>query len=98
MAKISRQVREIINIVLFFVIIGVVITAYVIYPLNRTKNTMGRADMGEFNFDSLPANDPSPFFGAGLAADTFRLEIEEKANDLVEYISLYLGKKTVDEA
>jgi len=75
MARISRQVREIINIVLFFVIVGVVITAYVIYPLNRTKNTMGRADIDEYNFDSLPANDPSPFFGAGLAADTFSLEI-----------------------
>ncbi len=29
--------------------------------------------------------------------DALRLEIEEKANDLVEYITLYLGKKSANE-
>ncbi|MBN1212368.1 MAG: alpha/beta hydrolase, partial [candidate division Zixibacteria bacterium] len=76
MAKISRQVREIINIVLFFVIVGVVLTAYVIYPLNRTKNTMGRVDIGEYKTDSLPVNDPAVFVEAGLATDTFSLDID----------------------
>ena len=76
MAKISRQTREIINIVLFFVVVGLLLTFYVIYPLNRTKALMGRADIDDFNYDSLPPNDPALFVEAGLTADTFRTEID----------------------
>jgi len=76
MARISHQTREIINIVLFFVVVGLLLTFYVIYPLNRTKAVMGRADIDDFNIDTLPVNDPALFIEAGLLPDTFSLEID----------------------
>lgn len=77
MARISRQTREIIKIVIFFVVVGLILTFYVIYPLNRTKALMGRSDIDDFRTDSLPANDPALYIEAGLNPDTFRLEIDK---------------------
>lgn len=74
MAKLSRQTKEIIKTVLFFVVLALLLFIYVIYPLNRTKVIMGRADVDDYNPDSVVANDPAGYIEAGLTADTFRLE------------------------
>lgn len=76
MVKISRQTREIINIVIFLVVVAFLLITYVIYPLNRTKATMGRANLDDYNPDSLPVNDPALFVEVGLKADTFSVDID----------------------
>lgn len=76
MAKISRQTREIINIVVFFIIFGLLLFFYVIYPLGRAKVIMSRADIDHYNIDSLPVNAPGPFADAGLICDTFTVETD----------------------
>jgi pimeloyl-ACP methyl ester carboxylesterase len=88
MARISRQVREIINIAIFIIVIGLLVTFYMIYPLNKTADFMGRAGQVEFNPDSLPANDPTAFLEAGFAtADTFRVEADGLTNLAVVYLA-----------
>ncbi|MBD3404302.1 hypothetical protein GF420_15540 [candidate division GN15 bacterium] len=75
--KLSRQVREIINVVIFLLVVGLLLTFYVIYPLNKAKDTMGRADFDDYEAlgDSLlPDADATPFVEAGLVIDTFRVE------------------------
>ncbi len=74
MARMSQTVKEILQLVLFLLIIGVLLTFLVIYPLNRTKAIMARDDIDDFNVDSLPLNDPALFVQAGLFADTFTVE------------------------
>ncbi|UCG60978.1 MAG: alpha/beta hydrolase [Candidatus Zixiibacteriota bacterium] len=74
MAKLSRQTKEIIKTVLFFLVLALLLFIYVIYPLNRSKAIMGRADVDDYNADSVVANDPTAYLEAGLPADTFRLE------------------------
>lgn len=72
--KISKQTKEIINIVLFLLVIGSIVTVYIIYPLGRTNAQMGRVDIDEFNEDSLAINNPDFFINANLPADTFYFE------------------------
>ncbi len=77
--KMSRQTKEIVKVVLFFVIVGLALTIYVIYPLNRTEAAMARETDGseDSGSDSLVlVNDPTPFLAAGLHADTFRVEAD----------------------
>lgn len=77
--KLSRQTRELIKIILFFVVLGVVLVVYVVYPLSKSKSAMARADIDTYDSetDSLVVrNDPTPFLEAGLAADTFRVEAD----------------------
>lgn len=76
MAKLSKTVKEIIKTVIFFLIIGLLLTAFVIYPLNKTKTMFGRADIDDIDFDSLPINDASVFSEANLPIDTFRVETD----------------------
>ena len=78
--KISRQTREIINIVLFFIVAGMLLVTYVIYPLNRTADLYERPDTENYDADSLVINDATAFIKAGLAADTFRVESDGLAN------------------
>lgn len=87
MAKISRQVREIIQIVVFLLIVGAVIYFYAIYPLSKTKAAMGRSDIDTFNKDSLVINDPAPFEEVGLTCDTFRVDADGLTNIAVIYIT-----------
>ena len=49
MAKISKQTKEIINIILFFLVIGILVTFYWIYPLSLAKTGMGRNDLNEYS-------------------------------------------------
>ena len=83
--KLSRQVREIINIVVFLLILGIILTLYVIYPLTRTKDAMARADIDRLSDDDdsdslsdslMVVNDPAAFVEAGLFVDTFRVEAD----------------------
>ncbi len=72
--KISRQTREIINIVLFFLVIGVSLTAFVIYPLNKTADLYARSNIDDYNADSTVINDPAPYTDSMFVIDTFRVE------------------------
>ena len=72
--KISRQTREIINMVIFVLVAALLIVTYVVYPLNRTKAIMGRYNLDDYNEDSLAVNDPAVWTEAGLAADSFMVE------------------------
>ena len=74
MAKKSQTVKEILQVVIFLIIVGILLTAFVIYPLSRTRVIMGRVDIDSYNADSLPPNDPSLFIEAGLQVDTFYME------------------------
>ena len=76
MAKKSSTVKEIIQIVVFLLIVGILLTAFVIYPLGATKTLFGRANLDEYNPDSLGVNDPTPFIEAGFKVDTFSVEPE----------------------
>ena len=80
MAKLSRQTKEIIKTVLFFLAVALIVLVYVIYPLNRTKAIMARGDVDNYSSDSLVMNDPTTFIDAGLVADTFRFEPDGLAN------------------
>lgn len=91
--KISRQTREIINIVVFLVVVGLLLTFYVIYPLNRTKAIMGRTGLDDYDTDSIPPIDPTVFVEAGLTVDTFRVEA-----DGLTQLGCYYFTPTLDSA
>ncbi len=74
MPRISRQMKEIIQTVAFVLVVAALVACYVIYPLNRVKATMGRANLDNYNVDSLAVNDPSAYIEIGLTPDTFRVE------------------------
>ncbi len=76
MAWLSRTARETIKTILVLLLAAVLVAVYVIYPLNRTKALMARADVDSFKPEPLPANDPSAFLATGLAVDTFRVEAD----------------------
>ncbi len=80
MAKISNQTKEIIQIILFFLVVGTLITFYWVYPLGRAKVAMGRINLDEYNelpdsLSELP-NNASLWEKAGLRPDTFRVETD----------------------
>lgn len=80
MAKISQQTKEIINIILFFLVIGLLVTFYWIYPLSLAKTGMGRNDLDKYNemldtLSELP-NEALLWQEAGLNPDTFRVEAD----------------------
>jgi hypothetical protein len=74
--KISRQTKEIINTVLFLLIVAAIVTVYIIYPLNRIKAQMARIDLDEYHEDSIPLNNPELFTAENLPADTFYFEAD----------------------
>ncbi|MDH4157736.1 MAG: alpha/beta hydrolase [candidate division Zixibacteria bacterium] len=74
MARISRQTREIINIVVFLVVVGALLYFYVIYPLGKSKTLLGRQNLDAYDDDSVLVNDATTYIEAGLAPDTFRVE------------------------
>ncbi len=76
MAKMNQTFKEILQIVVFLLVVGIIVTVVLIYPLNRTKAMMARADADDFNPDSLALNDPTPFVEAGLVADTFWIDAD----------------------
>ncbi len=94
MARLSRQTKEIIKTVLFVLTIAILVTAYIIYPLNRTKVIMGRADIDDHNPDSLAVNDPTSYVEKGLPADTFRFEADGLTNLACLYIAADSGSES----
>jgi hypothetical protein len=74
MARISRQTREIINIVVFLIVVGGLLYFYVIYPLGQSKALMGRQNLDDYDEDSVLVNDAAAYIEAGLKPDTFRVE------------------------
>ncbi len=84
--KLSRQAKEIIQIVVFLVVVGTLVFFYAIYPLTRTKAAMGRPDIENYVEDSLVTNDPALFAEAGLPFDTFRVDADGLTNLACMYI------------
>ncbi len=80
MARLSKQTKEIINIILSFLAVGLLVTFYWIYPLGRAKVAMGRTNLDEYleNIDSLSAlpNSALKWVEAGFAPDTFRADTD----------------------
>jgi len=87
MAKMSQTVKEIIQIVVFLIVVGLLLTSFVFYPLNRTRAITARLDIDDFNPDSLPLNDPTAFIEAGFTVDTFRID----ADGVTSLACLYLA-------
>jgi pimeloyl-ACP methyl ester carboxylesterase len=89
MAKISRQTKEIIQIVVFLLVVALLLIFYVIYPLNRTKAVFARPNIDDdaYSNDSLLVNDPAAFVDAGLTPDTFRVESEGEVNIACVYVA-----------
>jgi pimeloyl-ACP methyl ester carboxylesterase len=76
MAKLSRSTKEIIKTIIVLGIIAILVLVFVIYPLNKTKDIMGRPDIDDIAEDSLIINDPGAWAEAGLVTDTFRVEVD----------------------
>ncbi|MDH3892783.1 MAG: alpha/beta hydrolase [candidate division Zixibacteria bacterium] len=74
--KLSKQTREIINMVIFVLVAALLFVTYVIYPLNRTKAVMGRDNVDDYYEDSLEINDPAAWIDSGLIADSFTVEAD----------------------
>ena len=89
----SQTVKEVLQIVVFLLVVGILLTVFVIYPLNRSKAILARSDMDDFNFDSLPANDPTAFLELNAAVDTFRID----ADGLTNLACLYLARSDLSE-
>ncbi len=80
MAKMSQTVKEIIKTGIFLIIVGLLVTFYIVYPLTRTKTVMGRSDIDTYKKDSIVVNDPTACTDADLACDTFRVDSDGLTN------------------
>lgn len=76
MAKMNQTLKEALQIVVFLLVVGILLMAFVIYPLNRTEAIFARADIEEYNADSLGPNDPAPFAELPASVDTFRVDTD----------------------
>ncbi len=94
MAKISRQTIEIIKIVIFLSITGFLLTAYVIYPLNKIKTISARINVDNFDQDSLATNSGSLFSDGEIRIDTFSVESGEQ----ITIQALYINRSNMDDS
>ncbi len=77
MARISRKTREILEIVVFFVVVGVLLTAFVIYPLSATKSQFARPDIDDYDpNDTIMVNAPGVYADLGNRVDTFFVDAD----------------------
>jgi pimeloyl-ACP methyl ester carboxylesterase len=76
MAKMSQNVKEIIQLVVFIVVVVGLILVFVTYPLTRTKAYLARPDISTYKADSTAINDPSAFTELDAAIDTFRVDAD----------------------
>ncbi len=97
MAKISQTFKEIIQIVIFLAVVGLLLTTFVIYPLNRTKALAGREAIDDYDADSLGVNDPTPFLEAGFAVDTFYIEADGVTSLACAYLTQGVDTTAPDE-
>ena len=87
MAKMSQTFKEILQIVVFLLVVGILALVFVIYPLNRTKAFLARLDIADLNPDSLPVNDISGLGDLRAVVDTFRVD----ADGLTSLACVYLA-------
>jgi len=92
MAKMSQTVKEIIKTGIFLVIVGLLVTFYIIYPLTRTKTMMGRTDIDTYQKDSVGVNDPTACTDYELACDTFRVS----SDGMTTLAGLYITPEPFD--
>lgn len=94
MAKLSRQTKETIKTIIVLVIVGLLLTAYGIYPLNNSDTLFARADIDDykFNIDSLPPNIIDSTINPNWIVDTFRVE----ADGLTSLACLYIRDSLSD--
>ncbi len=76
MARLSRQTREIIKTVIVLLVFCLLLVVYAIYPFNKAKTLLGRSDLDTYSPDSLEVKEIALFQGAGLPADTFRVDAD----------------------
>ena len=86
MARMSQTVKEILQIVVFLLVVGVLALTFIIYPLNRTKAFLARPDIADYNPDTLPPNDISGLAELRAVVDTFRVD----ADGLTSLACVYL--------
>lgn len=86
MAKLSRNVREIIKTSVFLLVVALLLLSFIIYPMIKTKTISARADIDEFDADSLISNDMTLYIEKGIAPDSFRIETD----GLTKIAALYL--------
>lgn len=86
MARISQTVKEILQIVVFLLVVGVLALAFIIYPLNRTKAFLARPDIADFKPGFLPKNDITGLAELHALVDTFRVD----ADGLTSLACVYL--------
>ncbi|MCX6834282.1 MAG: alpha/beta hydrolase [candidate division Zixibacteria bacterium] len=87
MAKMSQTFKEILQIVVFLLVVGILALTLIIYPLNRTKAFLARPDSADFNPDTLPPNDISGLAELRAVVDTFRVD----ADGLTSLACVYLA-------
>ncbi len=93
MAKMSQNVKEIIQVVVFVIVVVGLILVFVTYPLTRTKAYLGRPDMSTYQADSTRPNDVSAFLPLGAAIDTFRVD----ADGLTDLACIYLAPQPTSD-
>lgn len=86
MARVSRQTKEVIKTVLFFLVLAGLLVVYVIYPLGTVGSLAGRENLSDYSPDSSAANSLGLFASDSLVADTFWVE----ADGLTDLAALYL--------
>jgi pimeloyl-ACP methyl ester carboxylesterase len=94
MAKMSQNVKEIIQVVAFVVVVVGLILVFVTYPLTRSKTYLGRTDLDTYQADSVKPNDVSAFLGLDAAVDTFRID----ADGLTELTCVYLAPRLAPDS
>jgi pimeloyl-ACP methyl ester carboxylesterase len=94
MAKMSQNVKEIIQVVVFVVAVVALILVFVTYPLTRSKAYLGRIDLDTYQADSVKPNDISAFAELDAAVDTFRVD----ADGLTELACVYLAPRLAPDS
>ncbi len=92
MAKLSRQTKETIKTIIVLIIVGLLLTAYAIYPLNNSDTLFARADIEQYNSDSLPPNEKGLYDNSEWVVDTFRVE----PDGLTSLACLYISDSSSD--
>lgn len=92
MPRISRKMKDTIQTIAVLLVIATLVALYLVYPLIKTKTSMGRANFDDYDQDSLILNDPTAYLEAGLIPDTFRVE----SDGLTTLACLYLTPDNVE--
>jgi pimeloyl-ACP methyl ester carboxylesterase len=97
MPRLSRKMKDTLQTIVFLLVVIVIVVVYIVYPLNRVKVSMGRADFDGYHPDSLPPNDPTAYVEAGFLVDTidtFRVESDGLTNLACLYLNPHVDTTT----